>query len=166
MRLFFFFQKKKYGTPLEPTLIWGRRPKLFSAFLRLAKAFESKDSLLSPKLRASIMTKIAQLNHCAFCEDINSFSLIQSTKNEKALIELARFSESRFFSEKEKTALEYSEKITDSNSEVSDKLFLQIKNHFSDDEIVELTALIAFQNSSSMFNSALGISAHGFCKKS
>jgi alkylhydroperoxidase family enzyme len=40
----------------------------------------------------------------------------------------------------------------------------RLRSHFTDDAIVELTGLIAFQNMSSKFNSALGIPAQGFCK--
>jgi alkylhydroperoxidase family enzyme len=40
----------------------------------------------------------------------------------------------------------------------------RLRSYFDDDGIVELTALIAFQNMSSKFNSALGVPAQGFCK--
>lgn len=40
----------------------------------------------------------------------------------------------------------------------------ELKQHFDDDTIVELTGLIAFQNLSSKFNAALDIEAQGFCK--
>jgi alkylhydroperoxidase family enzyme len=40
----------------------------------------------------------------------------------------------------------------------------QLKKHFGDDAIIELTALIAFQNLSSKFNSALGVPPQGFCR--
>lgn len=40
----------------------------------------------------------------------------------------------------------------------------RLKRHFHDDAIIELTALIAFQNLSSKFNSALGVPAQGFCQ--
>lgn len=40
----------------------------------------------------------------------------------------------------------------------------RLRCHFDDDGIVELTALIAFQNMSSKFNSALGVPAQGFCR--
>jgi alkylhydroperoxidase family enzyme len=40
----------------------------------------------------------------------------------------------------------------------------RLRNHFSNDAIVELTGLIAFQNMSSKFNSALGVPPQGFCK--
>ncbi len=39
----------------------------------------------------------------------------------------------------------------------------QLRAHFDDNAIIELTALIAFQNLSSKFNSALGVEAQGFC---
>jgi alkylhydroperoxidase family enzyme len=40
----------------------------------------------------------------------------------------------------------------------------RLKRQFDEDAIVELTALIAFQNLSSKFNSALGVPAQGFCQ--
>jgi alkylhydroperoxidase family enzyme len=45
-----------------------------------------------------------------------------------------------------------------------DALFERIRTHFNDDAIVELTGLIAFQNMSSKFNSALDLPAQGLCK--
>jgi alkylhydroperoxidase family enzyme len=42
-------------------------------------------------------------------------------------------------------------------------LMERLKKHFSDDTIIELTALIAFQNLSTKFNSALDVAAQGFC---
>jgi hypothetical protein len=39
-----------------------------------------------------------------------------------------------------------------------------VKAQFDDDALVELTALIAFQNLSSKFNAALDVPAQGFCR--
>jgi len=47
---------------------------------------------------------------------------------------------------------------------VTDELVEQLKGFFDDDGIVELTGLIAFQNLSSKFNSALDVPPQGFCK--
>ena len=41
----------------------------------------------------------------------------------------------------------------------------RLKLIFDDDTIVELTGLIAFQNLSSKFNSALDVPAQGFCAR-
>jgi alkylhydroperoxidase family enzyme len=39
-----------------------------------------------------------------------------------------------------------------------------LKTFFDDGQIVEITALVSFQNLSTKFNSALGIEAQGICK--
>ena len=68
------------------------------------------------------------------------------------------------FDAKEKAALEYAEAMTDSNRKVTDQMVERLREFFAEDEIVELTGLIAFQNLSSKFNSALDVPAQGFCR--
>lgn len=63
----------------------------------------------------------------------------------------------------ETCAVDYAAAVTENR--VNDAQFACLKEHFSEDAIVELTALIAFQNLSSKFNAALGIEPHGFCKE-
>jgi alkylhydroperoxidase family enzyme len=67
------------------------------------------------------------------------------------------------FSEREKAALAYAETATRSDRRVDEELIVRLRRHFDDQAIVELAALIAYQNMSSKFNAALGIPAHGFC---
>lgn len=77
---------------------------------------------------------------------------------------LDHWKESELFNKKEKAVLEYVEAITYSDRQVSDELTQRLRDYFSEDAIVELTGLIAFQNLSSKFNSALDVPAQGFCK--
>jgi alkylhydroperoxidase family enzyme len=70
------------------------------------------------------------------------------------------------FTDKERLALEYAEAVTYSDRQVSNELMQRLKVLFDDDTIVELTGLIAFQNLSSKFNSALDVPAQGFCVSS
>ncbi len=56
-------------------------------------------------------------------------------------------------------ALEYADRITITELEVSDEFFGRLQNHFDDDEIIELTATIAWENCSSKFNRALRIAS-------
>jgi alkylhydroperoxidase family enzyme len=46
---------------------------------------------------------------------------------------------------------------------VSDELFARVRKHFSEAQLVELTAAVALENFRSKFNVALGIEAQGFC---
>jgi alkylhydroperoxidase family enzyme len=64
-------------------------------------------------------------------------------------------------SEREKIAIQYTEVVTRDSNRVTDELFQQLKLHFSEPEIVELTFLIGFINMLNRFNNALGIRYHG-----
>ena len=71
--------------------------------------------------------------------------------------------DSKLFSEAERLALEYAERITYTDRQVDDALVDGLKKHYSDAQIVELTAAIAMENFRSKFNPPLGIEAQGFC---
>ncbi|WP_425065175.1 carboxymuconolactone decarboxylase family protein [Reyranella sp.] len=79
------------------------------------------------------------------------------------LAEVTTWRDSTLFSEAERLALEYAERITYTDRKVDDALVDQLKTHFSEAQIVELTAAIAMENFRSKFNPALGIEAQGFC---
>ena len=46
---------------------------------------------------------------------------------------------------------------------MDDAFFAEVKKHFTEAEIVELTAAIALENFRSKFNPTLGVEAQGFC---
>jgi alkylhydroperoxidase family enzyme len=79
------------------------------------------------------------------------------------LAEVTTWRDSTLFSEAERLALEYAERITYTDRKVDDVLVDDLKKHFSEAQIVELTAAIAMENFRSKFNPALGIEAQGFC---
>jgi len=164
LKPFFWNQEKKYGQLLKPALLWARVPKLFGSVALLYGALDRKSSPLSPVLRALITVRVSQINWCRFCVDINSSLLAQRSGSMQKVESLAQWKTSDLFDEKEKIALEYTEAMTYSDQQVTDGLMQRLKKHFDDDSIIELTGLIAFQNMSSKFNSALDIPSQGFCK--
>jgi alkylhydroperoxidase family enzyme len=64
---------------------------------------------------------------------------------------------SPLFTGAERVALEYAESMTITDREVSDELFARLREFYDDDSIVELTAIIAWENASSKFNRALRV---------
>ena len=163
VRLFFWNQRRRYGAVLEPARLWGRSPRVFSALAVLYGALDRQASPLEPALRSLVTVRVSQINWCAFCVDINSANLLKRGVDEAKLAELAEFEGSARFSEREKAALAYAEAITYSDRETTPEYFARLRAHFENDAIIELTALIAFQNLSSKFNAALGIEPQGFC---
>lgn len=53
--------------------------------------------------------------------------------------------------------MEFADRITITDQDVSDSFFGELREEFTEDEIVELTATIAWENCSSKFNRALRI---------
>ena len=166
MRLIFWFQKRKYGQILEPTLLWARTPKVFLKFLACFKALNRKSSPIDPLTRALVCIKISKINDCAFCIDLNSFLFLQAQGAADKIDALDDYLNSAKLTKKEKIIIHYAEMVTDSNQRVNIELIEKLKTYLSEDAIVELTALITFQNASSKFNAALGAKAFGFCEHS
>jgi AhpD family alkylhydroperoxidase len=107
---------------------------------------------------------VSQINWCRFCVDINSATLARLSGSMEKVEELEHWRKSNLFDEQEKVVLEYTEAVTYSDRQVSDEMVQRLKDYFTDEGIIELTGLIAFQNLSSKFNSALDVPPQGFCK--
>lgn len=84
---------------------------------------------------------------------------------EKLEILLDDYANSPNFTEAEKIALEYADAITVTGRDVDDELFACLQRHYDDDTIVEMTMIIAWENSSSRFNRAFRIPSQGFWKR-
>ncbi len=68
----------------------------------------------------------------------------------------------RNFSEPERLILEYADRMTSTPVEVSDALFARLREKFSESQLVELTASIAWENYRARFDHAFGIEAENF----
>ncbi len=161
---FFWNQRRKYGQVLDAALLWARVPRLFLGVAALYGAIDARRSPIAPALRSLLTVRVSQINHCRFCVDINGATLLKRGVSEDKLWALEDWRTSNLFDERERVALDYAEAITYSDREVDDALMAEVRQHFDDDALIELCALIAFQNMSSKFNSALAVPSQGFCR--
>lgn len=129
----------------------------------LYRTIDRRSSPIEPALRSLIQVRIAQDNACDFCVDLNSALGMERGVSEERFRALAQFANGVEFSEREKAALEFAEIVTRGERRVDKQIIAKLRQHFDDQAIVELAALIAYQNMSSKFNAALGVEAHGFC---
>lgn len=163
VRLFFWNQKRRYGAVLESARLWGRIPKVFVPLALLYGSLDRRSSPLAPALRSLVTVRVSQINWCAFCVDLNSATLLKRGVAIDKVTALQDFEQSDLFSAREKAALAYAEAVTFSDRQPTKEHFERLRRHFDENAIVELTALVAFQNLSSKFNAALGVEAQGFC---
>ena len=73
------------------------------------------------------------------------------------------YRKSPLLSPRERLAIELADRITFTGKRVTDRFFKRLKRHFTDEELVELAAIIALENFRSKFNPVFGVEAQGFC---
>jgi AhpD family alkylhydroperoxidase len=164
LRWFFRRQARKYGRTLAPSWLWGRLPGHFFGLLFMLGLFQRKCFPIDRALRSLLSVRVAQLNGCAFCLDLNAYNLLQATGSAAKADAVDHWRQSDLYSECERAALDYAEAMTDTARRVTPGQIAALQQHFDDDGIVALTAWVAFQNLSAKFNSALGAEENGLCK--
>jgi alkylhydroperoxidase family enzyme len=88
---------------------------------------------------------------------------MQTGASDEKIREVPTWRESSLFSPVERDAMEYAERMTITGEKVTEELFARLRGHFSEAQMVELTAVVALENFRSKFNPPLGIEAQGFC---
>jgi alkylhydroperoxidase family enzyme len=79
---------------------------------------------------------------------------------------LPNFRTSLLFSETEKEVLEYADAVTQTPVVVADSLFAKLREKFTDAQLVELTAALAWENYRARFDHAFGVESEGFTQGS
>jgi len=88
---------------------------------------------------------------------------MQAGASDEKIAQVPAWRDSSLFSERERDALAYAEKMTVTGEKVGDELWARLRGHFTEAQLVELTAAVALENFRSKFNVPLGIEAQGFC---
>jgi AhpD family alkylhydroperoxidase len=148
------------GDGIEPVEIWAHRPKMLSGMGRFQGAVR-KGRAVDERTKNLVELKGAQMIGCDFCVDLGSQICRKSGFSDAELLALARYAQSDLFTDREKLALDYAVAVMRTPVEVTDGLFARMKEHFTDAQLVELTALLTVVNLD-RFNAAFGIGSAGF----
>ncbi len=84
--------------------------------------------------------------------------------SEKIEALMGDYRKSALFTIRERLALELAERMTHTRKRVTDKFFKRLQQRFTDEELVELAAVIALENFRSKFNPVFGVESQGFCQ--
>jgi len=110
-----------------------------------------EDSLLNLiRLRAS------QINGCAYCIDMHWKDLRAAGESEQRLYGLDAWRESPYYTDRERAVLAWTESVTHvADTHVPDETFENLRRHFSEKQIADLTLAVATINSWNRLNIAL-----------
>jgi len=148
------------GSGIEPVEIWAHQPKMMSGMGKFQQAV-SKGNTVDERLKYLVELKGAQMIGCEFCVDLGSQICRNSGFSDEELLALPRYGQSDLFTEREKTALDYAVAVMRTPVEVTEELFGRMKEHFTDEQMVEITALLTVVNLDRL-NAAFGIGSAGF----
>jgi len=121
-------------------------PKAYEAMGALENRLENSgiDKLHSEliKIRAS------QINGCAYCIDMHTKDARSHGESEQRLYGVTAWREMPFYSERERAALALTESVTRiSEDQVPEEIYQQVKQHFTEKEVVDLTLAVIAINS-------------------
>jgi len=118
-------------------------PQGVSAF-RYLQAYVDQCGL-EHSLLELVKIRASQINGCAFCLDMHTKNARAIGESEQRLYLLSAWRETPLFSARERAALAWTEAVTTiANGPIDDALYEDVRQHFTEKEIVDLTfAVIA-----------------------
>jgi uncharacterized peroxidase-related enzyme len=132
----------------------ARVPEALANFMPLYGAVINKGSV-EAKYKELAYLKTAQINGCEYCFRAHSASGKKSGVTDEQLKALNFYVRSAAFDAKEKATILYAERVTRGASAIREGALQEIKQYYSDDQLVELTLTICIANFTNRFNDAL-----------
>jgi 4-carboxymuconolactone decarboxylase len=164
-RFAYGLSRRRFGEVAEPLTVMAYHPRLLLGYGMFELAFE-RLNLVDEHLKSLAVLKAATMVGCEFCIDIGSAISRAEGVTEVQLRELPTFERSEAFSHLEKLVLRYAAAVTRTPADIPDELFDALREHFSEAQLVELTAAIALENYRARFNHAFGMGSQGFSEGS
>ena len=128
-------------------------PELFKKFLDFSMAL--KTSGVDETTAHLVELRASQLNGCGFCVDMHAKQARMGGERELRLHHIAIWRESPLFSPRERAALAWTEALTQIAPQgVSDAVYAEVREQFSEKELTELTYLVMSINGWNRINVA------------
>ena len=106
------------------------------------------NSGLPKSLLELVKIRASQINACAYCLDMHTKDARANSESEQRIYALNAWRETPFFNDRERAALAWTESLTLlTEGYVPDAVFEEVRRHFSDEEIVNLSMAAVAINS-------------------
>lgn len=163
VRLSYWMARKRLGHVPAPVGVMANSRWVLAAVAGYELAQE-KAHALEPRLKDLANLKVATEVGCRFCIDIGS-AVARRTLSEDELRDLPEYRDSPRFSSLEKRVLDYAVAMCRTPMVVPPELSAELTSKLGVQALVELTAVIAWENYRSRFNHAVGAEEEGYAKE-
>lgn len=136
-------------------------PGAFKALLDTEQAVHQ--SGLEDSLLELVKTRASQMNGCAWCLDMHTKDARARGETEQRLHLLSAWREAPCYSERERAALAWTEAVTQiAAQDVTDALYAEVRRHFDEKAIVDLTLAVIAINGWNRMNVAFRTEVGGY----
>ncbi len=144
-RLAFFLSRRSYGRVISPARVYALDSGLLLAVGLMEEVQERVKQTRAPVKQLARML-VAWRIGCPWCLDFGAHTSEKLGIADEQLGALPNYEHSPLFTEEERAVLRYAEAMTRTPVRVPDALFAALKARYTDRQIFELSAAIAWEN--------------------
>jgi alkylhydroperoxidase family enzyme len=126
----------------DAAMVWSLRPEMAALVDRMITTAYQRSKLPSLEREMARM-RIAQLNDCAACSTFRAPSVLEADIPAEHYSHLDDYATYPGYSDRQRLAIEYAERFAADHRNIDDELFVRLRAHFADDEILDLTLCCA-----------------------
>jgi uncharacterized peroxidase-related enzyme len=154
LKEFFATARKRMGFVPNSMLIMQRRPELVKAFSRLGDAVRAHAEI-DRTLIALISHVASRAAGCMYCMAHTAGGAVHSGQPDK-LAAVWEYRTSPLFSAAERVALDFALAAASVPNDVTDELFAELRKHYSENQIVDMVAVISLFGWLNRWNDTMG----------
>jgi AhpD family alkylhydroperoxidase len=163
-RLAFFLSRRSYGRVITPARVYALDSRLLLAVGLMEEVQEWSKQTSAPVKQLARML-VAWRIGCPWCLDFGTRQAEPLGVTDEQLVALPDYEHSSLFSEEERAVLRYADAMTRTPVHVPDAVFEALKACYSDRQILEITAAIAWEHFHARVNHALDLEAEGVASR-
>ncbi len=148
---------ESYGPFLNQVRVFSHRPPALRHIMGMLLEFADEE-VLPKRYLEIVLVVVSKLNECDYCIAHHAPKLMNEGFAEETTERILE-PDCPGLDEVERLVRDYSIVVTQHANRVTDSMYNELRNHFSEEQIVELTLRIALCGFFNRFNDALGIEA-------
>ena len=160
-RLTEWYSRRRFGAVAEPAAAMAHNPRVLMSNARHEMSVE-KWRALDPTLKDLAVMAAAVTVGCSWCVDFGSWISTEDGVDPAKLRAVPTWRDSDVFTDLERRVLAYAEAMSATPPAVTDEMVAGLRRDLDDAALVELTMMVAVENTRSRFNAALGLTSQGF----
>jgi uncharacterized peroxidase-related enzyme len=153
---FFSGTEKRMGFLPNSQLIMAYKPKLVQAFTMLSQAVHDPENRTSRQLRALVANAASKSAGCQYCVAHTAESAHHASVEDSKISAIGQFETSPLFTEAERVALRFAKRAAEVPNAVTAEDFATLRQHYSDEEIVEIVSVISYFGFLNRWNDTFG----------